>query len=90
MRRSRRVAPRACRKHGRRTDRSRELRVGSDAGVPTWTYDYYEYRVFGESNSKDLVLRFSADSTVKSYALSTTFPEEKKKLDPAVAATAKP
>ncbi len=60
------------------------LRVGSDAGVPTWTYGYYEYRLFGDSNNKDLIIHFMPDGTVKSYTLSTTFPEEKKKLDPAV------
>ena len=60
------------------------LRVGSDAGTPTWTFGYYEYRVFGDSNNKDLVIRFSPDGTVKSYTLGTTFPGEKKKLDPAV------
>ncbi len=60
------------------------LRVGSDSGVPTWTYGYYEYRMFGDSNNKDLVIRFSPAGTVASYALSTTFPEEKKVLDPAV------
>lgn len=59
------------------------LRVGSDAGVPTWTYGYYEYRAFGDSNNKDLVIRFNSDGTVKSYTLNTTFPAEKAKLDPA-------
>jgi SmpA / OmlA family len=59
------------------------LRVGSDGGIPTWTYGYYEYRLFGESNNKDLVIRFSPDAKVMSYALSTTFREEKEKLDPA-------
>jgi outer membrane protein assembly factor BamE (lipoprotein component of BamABCDE complex) len=60
------------------------LRVGSDAGMPTWTYGYYEYKVFGDSNNKDLVIRFAPDGTVKTYALGTTFPEEKKKIDPSV------
>jgi hypothetical protein len=31
-----------------------------------------------------LVVRFAPDGAVKSYTLSTTFPDEKKKLDPAV------
>jgi len=57
------------------------LRVGSDAGVPTWTLGDYEYRVFGESNN---VIRFSPGGTVRSYMLATSFLEEKKKLDPAV------
>lgn len=60
------------------------LRVGSDAGVPTWTYGYYEYRLFADSHNKDLVIRFSPDGTVTTYTLSTTFPEEKKKLDPSL------
>ena len=61
------------------------LRLGSDAGLPTWTYGYYEYRLFGDSNNKDLVLRFSPDGSLKSWTLATTFPAEKKKLDPALA-----
>jgi len=59
------------------------LRVGSDQGMPTWTYGYYEYRLFGDSNNKDLVLRFAPDGTLKTWTLATTFPEEKKKIDPA-------
>ena len=58
------------------------LRVGSDAGVPTWTYGYYQYRVFGDSNNKDLIVRFTPDGHVKSYTLNTTFPSEKAALDP--------
>ncbi len=58
-------------------------RVGSDQGDPTWTYGYYEYRVFGDSNSKDLVLHFFPDGKLKSYTMNTSFPEERQKLDPA-------
>jgi outer membrane protein assembly factor BamE (lipoprotein component of BamABCDE complex) len=57
-------------------------RVGSDAGDPTWTYGYYEYHALGESNGKDLVIRFAPDGTVKSYTLDTSFPGERKALDP--------
>lgn len=60
-------------------------RVGSDAGSLTWTYGYYEYRAFSDSNSKDLVLRFLPDGKLKSYTLNTSFPEERGKLDPALA-----
>ncbi len=63
-------------------------RVGFDAGDPTWTYGYYEYRAFGDSNSKDLVLHFRPDGKLKSYTLNTSFPEERKKLDPGIAAGA--
>jgi len=60
------------------------LRVGYDAGLPTWTYGYYEYRLFGDSNNKDLVLRFSSDGALQSWTLATTFADEKRKLDPAL------
>lgn len=61
-------------------------RVGFDAGDLTWTYGYYEYRALGDSNSKDLVLHFTPDGKLKTYTLSTSFPQEREKLDPAVKA----
>lgn len=64
------------------------FRVGSDSGEPTWTYGYYEYRAIGDSNTKDLVLRFSPDGKVRSFTLNTSFPSEREKLDPASAGAA--
>ena len=58
------------------------FRVGMDSGDQTWTYGFYKYRVFGESETKDLVIRYSADQKVKSYTLNTSFPEEKTALEP--------
>lgn len=60
------------------------FRVGMDSGDQTWTYGYYKYRVFGDSETKDLVIRFSGDEKVKSYTLNTSFPEEKTALEPAL------
>jgi len=60
------------------------FRVGVDAGDQTWTYGYYKYKVFGESTTKDLVIRFDPSGKVKSYTLNTSFPEEKERLDPAL------
>jgi len=60
-------------------------RVGVDSGQLTWTYGYYQYRAFGDSNSKDLTLHFSPQGTVTSFTLSSSFPSERDKLDPAVA-----
>jgi len=57
-------------------------RVGTDQGDLTWTYGYYEYRALSDSNTKDLVLYFAADGKLKSYKLSTSFPQEREKLDP--------
>jgi outer membrane protein assembly factor BamE (lipoprotein component of BamABCDE complex) len=58
-------------------------RVGLDSGDQTWTYGYYEYRAFSDSNSKDLVIHFTPEGKVKSYSLNTSFPDERAKLDPA-------
>jgi outer membrane protein assembly factor BamE (lipoprotein component of BamABCDE complex) len=59
------------------------FRVGSESGELTWTYGYYEYRAFGESNTKDLVLRFTPEGKVRSFTLNTSFPSEREGLDPA-------
>lgn len=58
------------------------FRVGIDSGDLTWTYGFYRYKLIGQSNAKDLVIRFHPDGKVKSFMLNTTFPEEKKSLDP--------
>ena len=58
------------------------FRVGQDAGDPTWTYGYYQYRVFGSSDNKDLVFRFDPAGKVKTFTLNTTYPEEQQQLDP--------
>lgn len=60
------------------------LRVGVDAGEPTWTYGYYKYSLFSESVTKDLVIRFGPDGKVKSFTLNSSFPEDKPVLDPAL------
>jgi len=60
------------------------FRVGMDAGDPTWSYGYYQYRLFGMSDNKDLVFRFDAAGKVKSYTLNTTYPEEQEQLDPSL------
>jgi hypothetical protein len=47
-------------------------RVGVEDGLRTWTYGKYKYRLFGESASKDLVVRFDANNVVVSYSFNTT------------------
>jgi len=66
------------------------FRVGMDAGDPTWSYGYYQYRLFGMSDNKDLVFRFDAAGKVKSYTLNTTYPEEQEQLDPSLKAAPAP
>jgi hypothetical protein len=47
-------------------------RVGVEDGQETWTYGKYRYRLFGESSTTDLVVRFGAGGVVASYSFSTT------------------
>src|ERR1044071_8694856 len=51
-------------------------RVGMDAGARSGTYGFYQLRLFGMSDNKDLVFRFDPKGVVKSYTLNTTFPDE--------------
>ncbi|MDY6904507.1 MAG: outer membrane protein assembly factor BamE [Thermodesulfobacteriota bacterium] len=50
-------------------------RVGVEDGYETWTYGRYHYRVFGNTETKDLVIRFDKDGRVTSYTYNTTNPE---------------
>ncbi|MEJ2720498.1 MAG: outer membrane protein assembly factor BamE [bacterium] len=47
-------------------------RVGIEDGLRTWTYGRYKYKLFGQSMSKDLVVRFDKDNVVVSYSFNTT------------------
>lgn len=47
-------------------------RVGIEDGKTTWTYGKYQYRLIGESRTKDLVIHFNNDNIVSSYVFNTT------------------
>ena len=47
-------------------------RVGIEDGRQTWTYGRYLYRLFGETSTKDLVVRFDDRGIVASYSFNTT------------------
>lgn len=51
-------------------------RVGIEDGSPTWTYGKYNYRILGDSSTKDLVIRFDNNGVVTSYLFNTTEPQE--------------
>lgn len=50
-------------------------RTGVEDGRPTWTYGRYRYKLFGETQTKDLIVRFDEQSRVHSYTFSTTEPQ---------------
>ncbi len=47
-------------------------RIGMENGLRTWTYGYYQYRLFGSSDTEDLVIKFNSNGTVASYTYNTT------------------
>lgn len=55
-------------------------RTGYDSGLLTYSYGYYTYSTFGESQSKDLTVRFSKNDVVESYSFSSSFDEDKDKV----------
>lgn len=52
--------------------------VGSSGGTPTWTYGYYKYRLFGDSNTKELKFYFGPDRRVDTFSFSSSFPQDKR------------
>ena len=47
-------------------------RTGMEDGQKTWTYGYYRYRLFGETVTRDLLVRFDERGRVASYTFSTS------------------
>ena len=51
-------------------------RVGMEDGQRTWTYGRYRYSLFGETKTKDLVVRFNEQKVVASFTYNTTEHDE--------------
>ncbi len=52
------------------------FRVGYDSGRVKWTYGYYQYSLFGDSQTKDLSVTFNPNGTVATYDYSSSNPHE--------------
>ncbi len=50
--------------------------IGNSGGTPTWTYSFYEYRLFGKNSFKELKIYWNADDTVKQFSFNSTFASE--------------
>ena len=55
-------------------------RVGYDGGSVQWTYCLYKYRVFGESETKDLIVTFKRNGRVSNYVYNSSLEEDKIKI----------
>ena len=53
-------------------------RTGIEDGRETWTYGHYKYSLFGETKTRDLVLRFDGQGKVASYTFNSTYPEDRR------------
>lgn len=53
--------------------------VGIDSGDATWRW-FFGRRDWGTEVTKDLSVRFNGDGTVKSYAFTSNFPDDMKRL----------
>jgi outer membrane protein assembly factor BamE (lipoprotein component of BamABCDE complex) len=53
-------------------------RVGKDAGLRTWTYAHYKYALFGDSKTRDLVIRFDETGKVVNFTFNSTYREDEK------------
>ena len=47
-------------------------RIGLEDGVVMWTYGRYTYRVIGDTDTKDLVVKFDNNKVVSSYTFNET------------------
>jgi hypothetical protein len=54
--------------------------VGSAGGVQTWTYGFYNYRLFGESSTKELKFYWGNDFKVQDYSFNSSLPEDRRRL----------
>jgi hypothetical protein len=53
--------------------------VGNSGGTPTWTYGYYDYRLFDDSKTKELKFYWK-DSRVEDFSFNSSFPEDRRRL----------
>jgi hypothetical protein len=51
-------------------------RTGLEDGRRTWTYGRYRYKLFGQTETLDLVVRFDPKGVVASYTFNSTPPLE--------------
>jgi len=49
-------------------------RTGLEDGRRTWTYGHYRYKLFGTTETRDLVVRFDAKGVVVSYTFNAAPP----------------
>ncbi len=54
--------------------------VGNTGGILTWTYGYYEYRLFGERETKELKFYWNNEQKVQDFSFNSSFPADRQRL----------
>ncbi len=54
--------------------------VGNSGGIATWTYGFYNYRLFGESTTKELKFYWNNEFKVQDYSFNSSLPEDRRRL----------
>ncbi len=50
--------------------------VGNSSGVETWTYAYYQYKIFGPTLFKELKFYWKEDHSLKDFSFNSNFPTD--------------
>lgn len=50
--------------------------VGASDGIPSWTYGYYKYKLFGSSMTKELKFYWNPNQTIQSWSFTSSFPDD--------------
>ncbi len=53
--------------------------VGNTGGIPTWTYGFYDYRLFGESETKELKFYWNGEK-LQDFSFNSSFPQDRQRL----------
>lgn len=54
--------------------------VGYSSGRPSWTYGYYQLRLVGESNTKELTFYWKDTGVVDDFTFRSNFPEDRNRM----------
>ena len=68
----------------------RPYKTGVSKGVPTWTYAYYDYKVWEKPAQKELKIYWKDDKKVKNFHFYSSFPTDVKRLSKVTAESREP
>lgn len=54
--------------------------VGYSSGRPSWTYGFYQLRLIGDSNTKELTFYWKDGGVVDDFTFRSNFPEDRNRM----------